>query len=70
MQEREVGVIKRFYSIRHFGFIGRTGERDLFFHVADVDCGDSEIWEGSSVVFSVTADELGRPRASAVEVTS
>ena len=68
MQVREQGVIKRFYSIRHFGFIGRTGERDLFFHVADVDCGDSEIREGVRVEFSVTLDEVGRPRASAVEV--
>ena len=70
MQVRERGVIKRFYSVRHFGFIGRTGERALCFQVADVDCGGSEIREGSSVVSSVTADELGRPRASVVEVTS
>jgi cold shock CspA family protein len=63
---REQGVIKRFYSIRHFGFIGRTGERDLFFHVADVDRGDSEIREGSSVEFEVTMDQAGRQRASAV----
>ena len=66
MQVREQGVIKRFYNIRHFGFIGRAGERDLFFHVADVDCADSGIREGSPVEFSVTADELGRPRASGV----
>ena len=70
MQEREVGVIKRFYSTRHFGFIGRAGERDLFFHVANVDRGDSEIREGVRVEFSITLDELGRPRASVVEVTS
>ena len=68
MQVREQGVIKRFYSIRHFGFIGRTGERDLFFHVADVDCADSEIREGVRVEFEVTSDELGRPRASVVEL--
>jgi cold shock CspA family protein len=64
---REQGLIKRFYGDRHFGFIQRTGEQDLFFHQADVR-GDSEIREGSPVEFEVTADEIGRQRASAVEV--
>ena len=68
MQEREVGVIKRFYSIRHFGFIGRAGAQDLFFHIHDVERGAVEIREGSPVEFEVTADQIGRQRASAVEV--
>jgi cold shock CspA family protein len=68
MQEREVGVIKRFYSIRHFGFIGRTGEQDLFFHEADLERGDSEIREGGRVEFEIALDQLGRLRASAVEL--
>ena len=67
MQEREVGVNKRFYSIRHFGFIGRAGKQDLFFHLSDVR-GGAEIREGGRVEFSITADQAGRPRASGVEV--
>jgi cold shock CspA family protein len=65
MQEREVGVIKKFYNLRHFGFIGRAGKQDVFFHQADV-VGGAEIREGSSVEFEATADQDGRPRASAV----
>ena len=67
--QREQGSIKKFYAERHFGFIGRAGKQDLFFHQADVR-GDSEIREGVRVEFSITLDELGRPRASVVEVTS
>ena len=66
MQEREVGVIKKLYSVRHFGFIGRAGKQDLFFHIHDVEPGDEVVQEGGRVEFEVTADQLGRPRASGV----
>jgi cold shock CspA family protein len=67
MQLREQGLIKRWYTERHFGFIGRTGEQDLFFHLSDVVFrGDEVVQEGRRVEFAVTADQLGRPRASGV----
>lgn len=63
---REQGVIRRFYTERHFGFIKRAGAQDLFFHLSDVERGDAEIREGSPVEFEVTLDQLGRQRASGV----
>ena len=65
MQEREQGLIKRFYADRGFGFIGRTGAQDVFFHVSDVKSG-AEIREGSPVAFEITLDQLGRQRASGI----
>ena len=63
---REQGVIKRFYQDRGFGFIGRAGKQDVFFHIHDVEPGAAEIREGGRAEFEVTADQVGRPRASAV----
>ena len=68
MQLREQGLIKRWYMERHFGFIKRAGAQDLFFHLSDVERGAVEIREGSPVEFEVTADQVGRPRASGVEL--
>jgi cold shock CspA family protein len=69
MQEREQGLIKRFYTERHFGFIGRAGEQDLFFHLSDVvPRGDGVVQEGRRVEFEITLDQVGRLRASGVEL--
>jgi cold shock CspA family protein len=65
---REQGVIKRFYPDRGFGFIGRTGKQDVFFHIHDVERGGAEIRERAPVGFEVTLDEHGRQRASGVEL--
>lgn len=66
MQEREQGSIKRFYTDRGFGFIGRTGAQDLFFHRTDVDAAGAEIRQGLPVEFVVTLDQFGRQRASGI----
>jgi cold shock CspA family protein len=68
MQGREQGIVKRFYPDRGFGFIGRTGDQDLFFHIHDVEPGDGVIREGGRVEFSLTLDQVGRQRASGVEL--
>ena len=65
---RERGLVKRVYAERHFGFIKRAGAQDLFFHLSDVERGAVEIREGSSVEFSLTLDQIGRERASGVEL--
>lgn len=68
MQVREQGLIKRFYADRGFGFIGRTGKQDVFFHIHDVVFrGDEVVQEGGRVEFSLTLDQIGRERASGVE---
>ena len=69
MQGREQGIVKRFYADRGFGFIGRTGDQDVFFHIHDVVFrGDEVVQEGGRVEFSLTADQIGRERASGVEL--
>ena len=70
MQVREVGVIKQYYSVRHFGFIKRSGAQDLFFHRSDVEPGGAEIREGARVEFEITLDQIGRERASGVELVA
>ena len=70
MQGREQGLIKRFYADRGFGFIGRAGKQDVFFHIHDVEPGGAEIREGARVEFEITLDQIGRERASAVELVA
>jgi cold shock CspA family protein len=65
---RDQGLIKRFYPDRGFGFIGRAGKQDVFFHIHDVEPGGAEIREGARVEFSLTLDQVGRQRASSVKV--
>lgn len=61
MNMREKGVIKRYYDGRGFGFIMRTGEPDVFFHVSQIASGDDEnlIQPGALVEFEIQSTSKG-----------
>lgn len=65
----EKGVIKRFFPDRHFGFIGRLGAPDVFFHGSQVTVAEEgqTIQVGALVSFNVQSTERGL-RAVDVEV--
>ena len=63
---REKGIIKTYLSDRGFGFIGRAGCADIFFHVSEFGLDDTELQKGTPVEFTVTTDRNGRPQAAGV----
>jgi cold shock CspA family protein len=66
---REQGAIKKFVVEKGYGFIGRPGCADVFFHQSELGSGAVElIREGMHVEFTVAMDERGRLRAVGVEV--
>jgi cold shock CspA family protein len=64
MESKETGIVKTFVRERGFGFLGRKGQKDLFFHVSAVDSDDREkVHQGARVGFVVGSDRSGRPVA-------
>ena len=62
------GKIKRLIVERGFGFIGREGEKDLFFHrtaLQDVAYREhlDSLKEGQEVEFEIETDRNGHPQA-------
>ena len=63
----ERGIIKTYLREKGFGFIGREGCPDLFFHVSECEPGAAELIQpGVAVEFSVTVDRRGRLQAASV----
>jgi CspA family cold shock protein len=64
---REKGIIKAYVTDRGFGFIGRAGCADIFFHVSEFEPDDIKlIQKGTPVEFTVTTGRDGRPQAANV----
>jgi cold shock CspA family protein len=67
MQVRETGIINKYLNERGFGFIGREGCADLFFHCRQCEMDGGLIREGMHVEFEVGLDvRSGRPQAANV----
>ena len=68
MQIREQGIIKRFVQGKGYGFIGRKGCPDLFFHITEFEPGAEFMHSGMRVEFEVRMDvRTGRLKAAVVE---
>ena len=56
------GRVKWFNPIKGFGFIEREGEKDVFFHIGDVNEGIKFLDEGQEVFFDIQ-EKNGKPSA-------
>jgi CspA family cold shock protein len=63
---REKGIIKTYLSDRGFGFIGRPGCADVFFHIRECADDIELIQKGTPVEFTVRTGRDGRPQAASV----
>lgn len=62
-----VGIIKSFNVQKGFGFIGREGDRDIFFHITAIKSRKIDIAVGAEVSFDTEPSDRG-PRAIGVKV--
>lgn len=60
----EKGLVKHFNAKRGFGFIERSGQKDLFVHIKDVvGAGPRELKEGDVVTYQLGPGDERGPRA-------
>ena len=67
MRIMERGIIKSWNDDRGFGFIGRPGKIDVFFHISNIQSDGWRPQKGDNVVFEAEKDGLGRMRATTVQ---
>ncbi len=59
MQVRQTGVVRVFLRDRHFGFIHRERQSDLFFRRCHLQCNGDLIFAGRKVEFEVARGAHG-----------
>ncbi|HYE36064.1 retron Se72 family effector protein [Methylocaldum sp.] len=64
--EREIGIIREYFTLKGFGFIRRERGKDVFFFYTDLKCKDENIDIGDRVSFNVTKTPKG-PRATLIK---
>ena len=63
----EEGFVKVWFANKGYGFIGRPGQQDIFFHFSMIS-GTWEPRKGDKVAFDVETDDMGRLRAKDVQL--
>jgi len=59
MAQRQVGVVKRFFEGKGFGFVSNPSGTDVFFHVSNVDCSGLTPMEGDHVEYTLGKNARG-----------
>ena len=69
MTERIVGTVKWFNAAKGYGFIGRDGGEDVFFHFSAIQQdGYRRLDKGQKVEFSIEEGPKGLQAASVVPI--
>jgi len=66
--EREKGKVKFFSKSRFFGFIGREGEEDVFFHGSNV-LEEKDLEQDEEVSFEIEEKEKGLQAVKVERIT-
>lgn len=68
-KEKYVGKVIWFSNSKGFGFISRSGEKDLFVHYSDISCeGYRSLKKDQEVAFSIGKNHRGEDKAIDVVV--